>query len=127
MSVQKAAIITMPVETDKTLNYQYICYTCRAQFELPELIDPRGKKTVECSACGSKDIQNVSAPCCSIEPAVETNVLMWKYLCHNCRIQFELPVPRGPREEKETACPGCGSRDIQRIKNFELDKCPPGG
>ena len=117
----------MPDETDKILKYQYICYTCRAQFDLPEP-DELGKETIpECSACGSKDVQHVNAPSCSIEQPGELDMLMWKYLCHNCRTQFELPVPRGPREEKETGCPECRGRDIQRIKTFEQNDCPPGG
>ena len=127
MSIHKDSGITIPAETDKGFKYQYICYKCRSQFDLPESINLSGQKTAECSTCGSKDVQNINAPSCSIEPAGELNMLMWEYLCHNCRTQFELPVPRGPREENETACAACGSRDIQRIKNFEQNDCPPGG
>lgn len=127
MSVQEAEKITIPIETDGTLKFQYICYTCRTQFDLHEPGDPREQKTAECPACGSKDVQNVSAPCCSIESPGEMSALTWRYLCHHCRGQFETNVPRGPREEKETACPACGSQDIQRIKGLEQDACPPGG
>lgn len=127
MNVRKNSSITAPVKADKSFKYQYICYTCRSQFDLPEPGNLSEGEKAQCSACGSKDVQNVHAPSCSMEPPGELNMLMWEYLCHNCRTQFELPVPRGPREENETACTACGSRDIQRIKNFEQNDCPPGG
>lgn len=127
MSVQKADIISIPAETAGSLKYQYICYACRTQFDLSGSGDLRDMKPAECPSCGSLDVRNVSAPCCSIESPGEMGELMWRYLCHHCRGPFETPVPRGPREEKETACPGCGSRDVQRIKGLEQDACPPGG
>lgn len=43
------------------------------------------------------------------------NVLMWEYECHNCHTGFEIPVPRGPKEEQAIRCPECSSKDIRRL------------
>lgn len=54
------------------------------------------------------------------------DMLMWQFDCRQCKADFEVPVPRGPREERELRCLECGSKDIQR----RLSKCeiaPPGG
>jgi len=126
MAVQSARSNTVPVETDEKSKFTCICYKCRAQFELSESQASQGGKGAECPECRSRDIQIVYAPSCSIDTPGEIKMLMWEYLCHNCRAQFELPVPRGPKEEKETECPNCGSKNIQRVM-IELGTCPPGG
>jgi hypothetical protein len=41
-------------------------------------------------------------------------VLTWEMTCALCKADFEVEVPRGPREEKELTCPHCGSGDIGR-------------
>ena len=127
MGVKRACSIAVPVEAIKTPKCQCICYKCRIQFELPEPQSLQEEKGAVCPECRSEDIQIVYAPSCSIDTPGKMKMLMWKYLCHNCRVQFELPVPSGPKEEKETVCPECGSRDIQTIRTFEHDNCPPGG
>jgi len=42
--------------------------------------------------------------------------MTWELTCRQCDSKFELPVPRGPREEKELKCPRCGSKQIERIE-----------
>jgi rRNA maturation endonuclease Nob1 len=41
-------------------------------------------------------------------------IMTWELTCRQCKSNFELPVPRGPREEKELKCPECGSKEIVR-------------
>ena len=73
------------------------------------------------------DIERLDSCSCPINLPAEVKMLKWEYLCHQCEAQFELPVPRGPKEEKERDCPRCGSRDIERLNVFDLSVCPPGG
>jgi DNA-directed RNA polymerase subunit RPC12/RpoP len=54
-------------------------------------------------------------------------VLTCEFNCRSCQNRFELPVPRGPGEEKKLSCPRCGSRDIARIKSGEYSAPPCGG
>lgn len=51
----------------------------------------------------------------------------WHYVCRRCKAEFTMPVPRGPSEEKNRACPKCKSADIERIKTAKSEACPPGG
>ena len=127
MGIKRACSIGVPIKAVKTPKCPFICYECKVQFEVTEPQSPREEKETKCTECGSRDIQRVDNPSCSISTPGETSMLMWNYLCHNCRVQFKLPVPRGPREEKETKCAECGSRDIQRIMSCEDNNCPPGG
>lgn len=58
--------------------------------------------------------------------AKKDEMLKWHFDCLSCKADFEVPVPRGPREEKELTCPVCGRKEIKR----RLSKCeiaPPGG
>jgi len=41
--------------------------------------------------------------------------MTWELTCRHCKSSFEVPVPRGPREEKELKCLNCGSKYIERI------------
>jgi len=62
-----------------------------------------------------------------VSPKTPGDTLLWKYDCHECKITFEKPPPRGPKEERETRCPGCGSMDIERLNTGGLAETPCGG
>jgi rRNA maturation endonuclease Nob1 len=51
----------------------------------------------------------------------------WELNCHQCKSNFEVPVPFGPREERELKCPHCGSKDIERIEALSHDAPQCGG
>jgi putative FmdB family regulatory protein len=51
----------------------------------------------------------------------------WHYKCRNCGNEFDMPVPKGPSEEKGRTCPKCRSKDIKRIFTVKSEVCPPGG
>jgi DNA-directed RNA polymerase subunit RPC12/RpoP len=56
-----------------------------------------------------------------------TSILMWEYECHDCKAKFHTPVPRGPKEERETSCPQCESADVQRLNTGDLLEPACGG
>ena len=53
--------------------------------------------------------------------------LMWEYESKDCKITFETPVPKGPREERLTRCPSCDSAEIKRNNIVKLSKSKCGG
>jgi rRNA maturation endonuclease Nob1 len=53
--------------------------------------------------------------------------LTWELTCRQCKASFEVPVPRGPREEKELKCTKCGSEYIERIEASTPSVPPCGG
>jgi len=57
----------------------------------------------------------------------KSNVLTWHYLCHQCKAHFDVPVPRGPTEERALRCLECGSKDIERVETYGCAIAPPGG
>ncbi|MDP2916966.1 MAG: hypothetical protein Q8O16_03435 [Dehalococcoidia bacterium] len=40
---------------------------------------------------------------------------------------FDMPVPRGPTEEKALRCPECDSPQIERVDLYSCAIAPPGG
>jgi DNA-directed RNA polymerase subunit RPC12/RpoP len=74
-------------------------------------------------------LQEKEASACALgdSPKTPGGDLLWKYDCHECKITFEKPPPRGPKEERETRCPGCGSMDIERLNTGGLAETPCGG
>ncbi len=38
-----------------------------------------------------------------------------RYICHQCRVEFELPITDNAESESEIICPECGGVDIQVI------------
>ena len=57
--------------------------------------------------------------------------MTWQLACRQCRANFVVEVPFGPKEERELKCPDCGSKDIGRIegltrmhRNAVADKVP---
>ena len=56
-----------------------------------------------------------------------SETLLWEYECCQCKTTFEKPPPRGPKEERETRCPGCGSMDLKRLNTGGLAETPCGG
>jgi DNA-directed RNA polymerase subunit RPC12/RpoP len=115
------------IEALKAFKLRYICHQCRIEFELPITEKAESGREIKCPECGGRDVQIIKSPSCNITASGESKMLMWDYVCHQCRALFELPVPRGPKEEKEAKCPGCGSMDIQRINIGHSEVCPPGG
>jgi rRNA maturation endonuclease Nob1 len=51
----------------------------------------------------------------------------WDLACHQCKSNFEVPAPFGPRDENELECPHCGSNDIERIEASNQDAPQCGG
>ena len=51
----------------------------------------------------------------------------WELACHQCKSNFEVPAPFGPRDENELECPHCGSNDIERIEASNQDAPQCGG
>jgi DNA-directed RNA polymerase subunit RPC12/RpoP len=51
----------------------------------------------------------------------------WVYLCQDCKNKFTLPATKGPSDEKNRACPKCGSKKIKRVDLAKSEACPPGG
>jgi len=51
--------------------------------------------------------------------------LKWEFDCNQCKGKFEVPVPRGPTEEKAIKCPHCGSQDIANcsLGGLEVPVC----
>jgi DNA-directed RNA polymerase subunit RPC12/RpoP len=54
-------------------------------------------------------------------------IMTWELTCSQCKSNFEGPVPRGPREEKELKCPKCGSKYIERIEALSQGAPPQCG
>jgi len=54
-------------------------------------------------------------------------ILTWQLICHQCQSNFEVPVPFGPKEEKELKCPYCGSKDFARVEASNQDAPQCGG
>jgi DNA-directed RNA polymerase subunit RPC12/RpoP len=67
------------------------------------------------------DIDLESGASCPIGPPA------WHYQCNECGREFDMPVPSGPREEKERTCPGCGTKNIAVTNVVKAEACPPGG
>jgi DNA-directed RNA polymerase subunit RPC12/RpoP len=56
------------------------------------------------------------------------NILVtWQLTCHQCKANFEVPAPFGPKEEREIKCPDCGSKDIGRIGALDQNAPQCGG
>lgn len=53
--------------------------------------------------------------------------ITWELICRQCNSSFEVPVPRGPREEKDLKCLKCGSQNIERIEASPQGVPPCGG
>ena len=98
----------------------YVCNQCTALFEsaAPHSLEDN---EVKCPECGSLGVEKLDV--CGLEIGPPD----WEYICHQCEASFELPVPRGPAEEKAAKCPECGSKDIERINVHVSEVCPPGG
>jgi len=53
--------------------------------------------------------------------------VIWELSCRQCKSNFEVPAPFGPREERELKCPHCGSKHIERIEALSQDAPQCGG
>jgi len=74
------------------------------------------------------DVNKLNCESCPIsKPSANSDILMWVYYCSNCEAYFETTVPKGPREEKQTTCPMCNSKDIERFDTTCCEIAPPGG
>ncbi len=108
------------------MTYAYMCNQCQALFELPEPLDLPDERDTKCPECGSTNIERLHI--CSVDVCLdESGPPPWEYVCYQCKSYFQIPVPRGPAEEKETKCPECGSGDIERVDVGSHSVCPPGG
>jgi rRNA maturation endonuclease Nob1 len=54
-------------------------------------------------------------------------IVTWQLTCHQCKSNFEVEAPFGPKEERELKCPDCGSKDIGRIEALKEDAPQCGG
>jgi rRNA maturation endonuclease Nob1 len=57
----------------------------------------------------------------------ELKALTWEVKCRQCLSKFEVPVPKGPRDEKELKCPRCGSKELERLDVFNFSSPHCGG
>ncbi len=51
----------------------------------------------------------------------------WQYKCQECGHEFEMPAPKGPKEERGRICPECKSKNIEVLNVGKAEACPPGG
>jgi DNA-directed RNA polymerase subunit RPC12/RpoP len=54
-------------------------------------------------------------------------MVTWELTCRQCKSNFEVSAPFGPKEERELKCPHCGSKDIGRIEASSQDAPQCGG
>jgi rRNA maturation endonuclease Nob1 len=54
-------------------------------------------------------------------------IVTWQLTCHQCKSNFEVEAPSGPKEERALMCPLCGSRDIARVEASKQDAPQCGG
>jgi DNA-directed RNA polymerase subunit RPC12/RpoP len=54
-------------------------------------------------------------------------MVTWQLACRQCRANFEVEAPFGPKEERALKCPHCGSKDIGRIEASNQDAPQCGG
>lgn len=71
--------------------------------------------------------KDIAQGVCLYPALASDNELKWEFICHLCKAHFDVPVPRGPTEEKQIKCPKCGSQNIERIDVHKFEVCPPGG
>ncbi len=103
---------------------KYGCHQCKAVFEV-RLEPGAGVATeVKCPYCCSIDIEMLPL---WIPVGYSLDLYFglsnWKYTCHQCKSEFELPVASSVTEEKQRTCPTCGSTDIERMATPEFQ--PP--
>ena len=60
-------------------------------------------------------------------PISSADRLVWKYKCLECGCEFQMPVPKGPTDERSRTCPVCQSHGIERVNIEKTEVCPPGG
>jgi DNA-directed RNA polymerase subunit RPC12/RpoP len=51
----------------------------------------------------------------------------WELICHQCKSNFEVEAPFGPKEERELKCPRCVRKYIGRIEALNDDAPQCGG
>lgn len=104
---------------------KYACRQCKTMFELLAAQSEDGQQGAKCPACGSTHIEKLPA---WIPAGFNLDLYFsppaWEYKCHQCNTVFELPVPRGPAEEKQRKCPACGSMDIERLTALVVEPSP---
>ena len=99
---------------------KYLCDKCQTLFELSVEDNPVEGKAAKCTDCGSTDVQKLNV--CSLNMHIDTSgPPPWEYICHQCNVFFEVPVPHGPDEAKQIKCPECGSQDIERVNVVTLE------
>jgi len=54
-------------------------------------------------------------------------MVTWDLTCRQCKSNFEVEAPFGPKEERELKCPRCGSKDIGRIEALDQNAPQCGG
>jgi len=103
---------------------KYGCHTCKAFLETSVSSSFENLADVKCPRCGSIDVDMLPAwvPIgFSLELYFGSST--WKYTCHQCRGEFELPVISGTAEMRQRICPACGSDDIERVSTPEFKPC----
>ncbi len=53
--------------------------------------------------------------------------LTWRFSCRDCKSEFEVEVPRGPREERELRCPSCEGQNIEKMEPASAQNGPSCG
>ena len=94
--------------------YIYLCHQCKTPFNVSAPPGSKDEEETRCPECGSMPVERLPswAP---IGFNLNASPDKWEYACHQCKITFKLPVPRGPSEEKTFKCPECGSMHIERL------------
>jgi len=54
-------------------------------------------------------------------------IVTWQITCRQCKSNFEVEAPFGPREERALRCPHCGSKDVERVEASNQDAPQCGG
>jgi DNA-directed RNA polymerase subunit RPC12/RpoP len=79
------------------------------------------------AVCENKKEKIVSASKSMAQENKRNIIVTWQLACRQCRANFVVEVPFGPKEERELKCPDCGSKDIGRIEGLTQDAPQCGG
>lgn len=102
---------------------KYGCRQCKTMFDIRSETGAEAVET-KCPACGSTDVEMLPS---WIPNGYSLELYFgssgWKYKCHKCGAEFELPAVCSISQEEQKKCTACGSIDIERLPTPEFQ--PP--